>query len=61
MVRSRIKKLAGIIRKLPPDDPRNPDHPMHRDKWLELARALGRAMADHDWNRMHADEENGGQ
>jgi hypothetical protein len=31
---------------LPPDDPRNPDHPMQREARLEMARVLGRALAD---------------
>jgi len=43
----------GIIRHLPVDDPRNPNHPSHDDKWLELARSLGRAMADFEWDRLN--------
>jgi hypothetical protein len=39
--------------KLNPIDPRNPDHPRHDEKWLELARALGRAAADADWDRLN--------
>jgi hypothetical protein len=31
--------------------PRNPDHPIHDEQILELARALGRAMADRDFDR----------
>jgi site-specific DNA recombinase len=30
----------GIVRPLPLDDPRNPDHPCHDEQWLEVARAL---------------------
>jgi hypothetical protein len=36
-----------------PDDPRHVDHPCHQDQWLQLARALGRTLADRDFNREH--------
>jgi len=45
------RKTSGRIRPLPADDPRNPDHPIHDEQILELARALGRAMADRDFDR----------
>jgi hypothetical protein len=45
------KRRLGEIRSLSPDDPRNPDHPSHKEAWLEVARQLGRAMADRDFDR----------
>src|SRR5262249_47219629 len=30
-------------------DPRNPEHPAHREKWLEIFGAFGRVIADRDW------------
>jgi hypothetical protein len=53
-----MRKRIGIIRELPADDPRNIDHPCHDEQWLELARTLGRAMADRDWDNLkgEADE-----
>jgi hypothetical protein len=47
------RKPRGIIRKLDPGDRRNPSHPSHDEQWLELARELGRAVADRDWDRLH--------
>jgi hypothetical protein len=43
----------GKIKPLDPADPHNPDHPLHKRKWLELAAALGRLMADLDYDRLH--------
>ncbi len=40
-----------IIHELPPDDPRNINHPMHREKWLDLARVLGRMDARMEYQR----------
>jgi hypothetical protein len=48
------KTIVGRIRPLPADDPRNPDHPSHEEQWLALARALGSAMADRDFERDRA-------
>jgi hypothetical protein len=45
----------GVVRPLDPADPRSPDHPNHDEAWLELARALGRAMADRDFDRAQAE------
>ncbi len=50
-MRGKIKKRA-TIRPLDPDDPRSLDHPSHDEQWRELAKALGRAMADRDFDRM---------
>jgi hypothetical protein len=41
-------------------DPRNPSNPIHEQRWIELAGALGEAMADYDWDRMHANKESAG-
>jgi hypothetical protein len=41
MRRKRIEKPKVIVRPLDPDDPRNLNHPSHREQWLELARAIG--------------------
>jgi hypothetical protein len=48
-MRDKIKAKGGTIRPLDPADPRNPDHPSHEEQWLEVARAIGRAMADRDF------------
>jgi len=37
---------AGVIRPVNPSDPRGLNHPAHRERWLEYARSIGRAMAD---------------
>jgi hypothetical protein len=58
-MRRRLKAKQGIVRQLDPADPRNPDHPSHDDQWLELARALGRAMADRDFDRLYGTIEGG--
>src|SRR5262249_17794425 len=42
----------AIMHRLDPSDPRSPDHPCHREQWLELARSVGRALADQDWAAM---------
>jgi hypothetical protein len=49
-------KGKGVIKPLEPDDPRNPDHPSHAKRWLELAGALGRLMADMEYDRRHKGE-----
>jgi hypothetical protein len=57
------RKPRGIIRTLDPSDPRNPNHSCHDEQWLELARVLGRTMADRDWERLHGErghDEKGG-
>jgi hypothetical protein len=51
---SHCKKRArrvGIVRQLPPDDPRNIHHQVHREKWLALARAIGEGLADEAYER----------
>lgn len=39
----------GVIRKLDPSNPESIDHPSHRQKWLELVKALATALADRDF------------
>ena len=36
-----------------PIQPGDLDHPCHDEQWMELARVLGRAMADLDFNRQY--------
>lgn len=38
---------------LDPSDPRSLDHPSHKEKWLELARALGRLDARKDFEAIY--------
>ena len=45
------KRNIGRLRRLPADDPQSLDHPGNREKILELARALGMAMADRDFDQ----------
>jgi hypothetical protein len=45
------------IERLTPDDPRHIDHPSHKEQWDELARAMGRALADRDFKRLRAFEQ----
>jgi hypothetical protein len=42
---ARIARNKGTVRPLDPTDPRNLNHPSHKEQWLELARAMGRAEA----------------
>jgi len=46
----------GVIKPLDPDDPHNPDHPRHARKWLDLAAALGRLMADVDFEKQKGND-----
>jgi hypothetical protein len=47
-----IRAKTGIIIGLPdPSDPRNPNHPSHDEQWMEVARAIGRAMAREQFAR----------
>jgi hypothetical protein len=50
---SRRRVTAGIIRPLAADDPRNIDHPSHKERFLELARILGRLEAREEFERLH--------
>jgi hypothetical protein len=52
-MRTRIgKRPLGKVRQLPPDDPRNPNHPSHKEQWLELARAIGRMEAREEFQQL---------
>lgn len=53
-----VKAAKGVVRPLDVSDPRNPDHPSHTRQWLELAAALGRMMADIEYDRLHKGVEN---
>jgi hypothetical protein len=44
------------LRKVNPIDPRNIGHPQHDEKWLELARALGRLEAREEHERLHGNK-----
>lgn len=52
---------VGTVKPLPADDLRNPEHPSHDEAWLEVARALGRALADRDFERQQQGEKNEGR
>jgi hypothetical protein len=56
------RHAAGIVRPLAADDPRDLNHPCHREQFLELARAIGRSMArkqyEEDHPKDHTDETN---
>jgi hypothetical protein len=54
MVRRRSSK--AVIRPLDPSDPRNLDHPSHKEQWLALARALGRLDARRDFEALRKGE-----
>jgi hypothetical protein len=54
--KNKIRKRGramGILRSLDPSDPRSMDHPSHDEQFLELARAIGRSLADDEWDRRH--------
>jgi hypothetical protein len=55
IMRNRIEAKHGIIRELDPADPRNLNHPSHREQLLELARAMGRAEADYELEQQRTD------
>jgi hypothetical protein len=50
-------KKRGTIRPLDKNDPRNIDHPSHKEKWLVLMRELGRITAARDWEHQHGEGE----
>jgi hypothetical protein len=41
--------LYGIVRPLADSDPHDLNHPFHRENWLAVARAIGEALADEDY------------
>ena len=45
--------LRELDRKLNTISPRYIGHPLHDEKWLELARVLGRMDAREDFERLH--------
>jgi hypothetical protein len=54
------EKPEGHIRDLPADDPQNPGHASHREQWLEVARAIGRALAEQDYERAKGNDNRSG-
>ena len=50
--------VKGVVKPLHPSNPHNPNHPSHVRKWLDLARAMGRAAADLDYDRLQKGERN---
>jgi hypothetical protein len=50
------RRAAGIVRPLAADDPRNLNHPCHREQWLELARTLGRLEARQEFESSQHNE-----
>jgi hypothetical protein len=52
-MRRRIKAKQGIVRQLDPTDPRNLNHPSHKEQWLELARSVGRSLARTEYARLN--------
>jgi hypothetical protein len=54
---SRIIAKQGIVRPVDHADPRSLDHPSNREKWLELARALGRLEAREEYDLLHGHKE----
>jgi hypothetical protein len=45
------RRLAGTVRPLPPDDPRDPNHPSRAALWDAFAEAIGRMLARQDFAR----------
>jgi hypothetical protein len=58
-MRTRIRRQKGIVRPLDPDDPRSLDHPSHKERWLELADAIGRLEAREEFERLHRKQSDG--
>jgi hypothetical protein len=50
-------KKLGTIRQLDPADPRNLNHPSHKEQWLEFARVLGRLEAREEYALIHNNDE----
>ena len=47
-----MRRPKVVLKPLDPAHPANPDHPRHKRKWLQVAAALGRLMADVDYDRL---------
>jgi hypothetical protein len=52
--KAKRRKLVAVIRPLDPSDRRSLEHPSHDEQWLELARAIGRSMADEEFDSQDA-------
>jgi hypothetical protein len=57
LIAANDNKKLGTIRQLDPSDPRNIDHPSHKERWLEFARALGRLEAREEYALQHDNDE----
>jgi hypothetical protein len=57
----RRRKPVGVVLPVDPNDPRSLDHPSQREKWLELARSIGAALADREWDRLNTGDEHEGR
>jgi hypothetical protein len=49
--RNSPRAFYGIVRPLADSGPHNLNHPSHRENWLAVARAIGEALADEDYER----------
>jgi hypothetical protein len=56
-MRNELEKPKGVVRQLPAGDPRDINHPSHREQWDALAEAIGRMAAREDFARMKAAQE----
>lgn len=48
-----VLKLKGIVRALDSSDSRNLNHLSYQEAWLNLARYIGRILADREWERVY--------
>jgi hypothetical protein len=51
-----MRTIEQIIREVNPISPRNIHHPIHREKWLAFAEALGRMEAREEYQELHAND-----
>jgi hypothetical protein len=52
--KAKRRKLVAVMRPLDPSDPRSLEHPSHKEQWLALAEAIGRSLADEEFNSQDA-------
>jgi len=48
------RKSVAVMRPLDPSDPRSWDHPCHEEQWLALAEAIGRSLANMEFDSQDA-------
>jgi hypothetical protein len=51
-----MRTIEQMIRDVNPISPRHIGHPIHREKWLAFARALGRMEAREEFQEQHAND-----